>query len=58
MLGRFFERRMDKFIFVSHSPGDAICRDDLMKSIIGEWTVEMDGHARRFEVTYANTAHE
>ena len=58
VLGRFYERGMDVSIFGSHPPGDAIYRNDLMKSVIGEWTIEMDGHERRFKVTYANTFDE
>jgi len=58
VLGRFYERGMDVSIFGSHPPGDAIYRDDLMKSVIGEWTIEMNGHERRFKVAYANTFDE
>jgi hypothetical protein len=29
-----------------------------MKSVIGEWTVETDGHERQFKVTYTNTFDE
>src|SRR5512139_1446153 len=43
VLGRFYERGMDISLFGSHPPGDAIYREDLMKAVIGEWTVEMCG---------------
>jgi hypothetical protein len=58
VLGRFYERGMEVSIFGSHPPGDAIYREDLMKSVIGDWSVEVDGHERRFQVTYANTFDE
>jgi hypothetical protein len=29
-----------------------------MKSVIGDWSVELDGHERQFKVTYANTFDE
>ncbi|MBN1536871.1 MAG: ParM/StbA family protein [Anaerolineales bacterium] len=58
MLGRFYERGMEVSVFGSHPPGDAIYREDLMKSVIGEWIVEMDGRERRFQVSYANTFDE
>jgi hypothetical protein len=58
VLGRFYERGTEVSIFGSHPPGDAVYRDDLMKSVIGDWTVEVDGRERRFQVTYANTFDE
>jgi hypothetical protein len=58
VLGRFYERGMEVSIFGSHPPGDAIYREDLMKSVIGDWSVEIDGHERQFKVTYANTFDE
>jgi len=58
VLGRFYERGMEVYIFGSHPPGDAIYREDLMKSVIGDWSVELDGHERQFKVTYANTFDE
>jgi hypothetical protein len=58
MIGRFYERGLEVAVFGSHPPGDAIYREDLMKSVIGEWTVEMDGHERCYRVTYANTFDE
>ncbi len=58
VMGRFYERGMEVSIFCSHPPGDAIYREDLMKSVIGDWNVEMHGHERKFRVTYANTFDE
>jgi hypothetical protein len=45
-------------MFGSHPPGDAIYREDLMKSVIGDWIVEVEGHERSFKVSYANTFDE
>ena len=58
VLGRFYDRRMEVSIFGSHPPGDAMYRDDLMKSVIGDWTVEKEGRECHFRVTYANTFDE
>lgn len=58
MVGRFYERGMVLSIFGSHPPSDAIYREDLMKSVIGDWNVEVDGHERKFRVSYANTFDE
>jgi hypothetical protein len=33
-------------------------REDQMKAVIGEWTVEVGCHKRRFKVNYANTFDE
>jgi len=57
-LGLLYERSMEVSIFGSHPPGDAKYRDDLMKSVVGEWTVEKGGVERRFRVIYANTFDE
>lgn len=58
VLGRLYEKGMEVSIFGSHPPGDAIYREDLMKSVIGDWVVEIGSHERRFRVTYANTFDE
>jgi hypothetical protein len=58
VIGRLYEKGMEISIFGSHPPGDSIFRDDLMKSVIGDWVVETGGHERRFRVTYANTFDE
>lgn len=58
ILGRFYERGMEISIFGSHPPGDSIYREDLMKSVIGDWDVEVGGHERKFRVSYANTFDE
>jgi hypothetical protein len=49
---------MEISIFGSHPPGDSIYREDLMKSVIGEWVVELDRSEFRFRVNYANTFDE
>jgi hypothetical protein len=56
--GHMYERVMEVSIFGSHPPGNSIYRDDLMKSVIGDWIVETGGHERRFRVSYANTFDE
>ncbi len=58
VLGRLYDRGMEVAVFGSHPPGDAIFREDLMKSVVGEWLVESGGHERRFRVSYANTFDE
>jgi len=58
VLGRLYDRGMEVAIFGSHPPGDAIFREDLMRSVVGEWLVEASGHERRFRVSYANTFDE
>ena len=58
VLGQFYERGMDIAVFGSHPPGDAMYREDLMKSVVGEWTVEVGERESRFKVNYANTFDE
>ncbi len=41
VMGRLFERGREVSLFYSHSPGDAKFRQDLMKSVIGDWDVEI-----------------
>lgn len=45
-------------VFGSHPPGDVNFRQDLMKSVIGNWHIETDGSDCHFRVTYANTCDE
>ncbi len=57
-LARIYERGQEIAIFGSHAPGDVKYREDLMKSVIGEWTVEVGRHEASFRVIYANTFDE
>ena len=45
-------------VFASHPPGDVKYRDDLMKSVVGEWVVETGQSKANFRVTYTNTFDE
>jgi len=49
---------MEVSIFASHPPGDAKYREDLMKSVIGDWHVEARGAERHYRLCYANTFDE
>jgi hypothetical protein len=49
---------MEVSVFGSHPPGDAIYRENLMKSVVGDWVVEIGENERRFRVGYANTFDE
>jgi len=56
ILGRLYEKGIKIAVFGSHPPGDAIYREDLMKSVVDDRVVEADGHEHRFRVSYyANT---
>ena len=57
-LGRLYERGGEINVFGSHPPGDVKFREDLMKSVIGDWHVEIGDSERHFRVTYANTFDE
>ena len=57
-LSRLYERGREMAIFGSHAPGDVKYREDLMKSVIGEWTVEVGRRETGFRVIYANTFDE
>jgi len=57
-LARLYERGREVAIFGSHAPGDVKYRKDLMKSVIGEWTVEVGIRKTSFNVIYANTFDE
>ena len=45
-------------IFGSHAPGDVKYRQDLMKSVIGDWTVEAGERDTKFRVFYSNSFYE
>ena len=45
-------------VFGSHPTGDVQFREDLMKSIVGEWYIEVGKSERNFKVIYANTFDE
>lgn len=45
-------------MFGSHAPGDVNFREDLMRSVIGDWEVEMGESKANFKVIYANTCDE
>jgi hypothetical protein len=57
-LAQLYERGHDVQVFGSHPPGDVSFRDDLMKSVIGDWQVEVGESELHFKVTYANTFDE
>lgn len=57
-MGRLYERGREVSVFGSHPPGDVKFRKDLMKSVIGDWHVEIGDTERYFKVTYANTFDE
>jgi hypothetical protein len=57
-LARLYERGREIAIFGSHAPGDVKYSEDLMKSVIGEWTVEVGKRETGFRVIYANTFDE
>ncbi len=58
VMARLYERGREVRIFASHPPGDMKFRDDLMKAVIGYWTIETGGSERKFRVVYANTFDE
>ena len=57
-LSRLYERGREVAIFGSHAPGDVKYREDLMKSVIGEWTVEVGKRETGFRIIYANNFDE
>ena len=57
-LAQFYGRGREVAVFASHPPGDVKYRQDLMKSIIGEWEVETGQSKANFRVIYANTFDE
>ena len=57
-LGRLYDRSREVSVFGSHPPGDVQYRQDLMESVVGDWTVEIQGRERQFRVSYGNTFDE
>ena len=57
-LAQFYGRGREVSVFASHPPGDVKYRQDLMKSIIGEWEIEIGKSKVHFRVIYANTFDE
>jgi hypothetical protein len=57
-LARLYGKSREVSVFASHPPGDVKYREDLMKSIIGEWEVETIQSKAKFRVTYVNTFDE
>ena len=57
-LVQLYGRGREVAVFASHPLGDVKYREDLMKSIIGEWEVESGQTKSIFRVNYANTFDE
>jgi hypothetical protein len=57
-LAQLYGRGREVSVFASHPPGDVKYREDLMKSVIGEWEVETGRSKANFRVIYANTFDE
>jgi hypothetical protein len=57
-LAQLYGRGREVAVFGSHAPGDVKFRDDLMRSVIGDWEVEIGGSKANFKVIYANTFDE
>ena len=57
-LAQFYGRGREVAVFASHPPGDVNYREDLMKSIIGQWEVECGAIEVTFRITYTNTFDE
>jgi hypothetical protein len=57
-LARLYNRGREVAAIASHPPGDVNYREDLMKSIIGEWEIETGQSKANFRVIYANTFDE
>jgi len=57
-LTQLYDRGREVAVFASHPPGDVKYREDLMKSIIGEWEVETGQARANYRVIYANTFDE
>jgi len=54
-LGRLYDRSRDISVFGIQPPGDVQIRQDLIESVIGDWTINIKGKERLFRVSYANT---
>ena len=57
-LVQLYGRGREVAIFGSHAPGDVKYREDLMRSVVGDWEVEMGESKANFKVIYANTFDE
>jgi hypothetical protein len=57
-VSRLYDHGRELAIFGSHAPGDVKYREDLMKSVIGDWKVEVGKRETSFRVIYANTFDE
>jgi hypothetical protein len=57
-LGRLYKRGREVSIFGSHPSGDVKFREDLMRSVLSDWQVEIGDRESNFRVTYANTFDE
>jgi len=57
-LARLYGRGREVAVFASHPPGDVKYREDLMKSVVGDWVVETVNGKANFKVHYANTFDE
>ena len=57
-LAHLYGRGREVAVFGSHPPGDVKYREDLMRSVIGEWEVEIKQSKINFRVIYANTFDE
>jgi hypothetical protein len=58
VLAQLYGRGREVAVFGSHAPGDVKFREDLMRSVIGDWEVEMGESRANFKVIYANTFDE
>jgi len=58
VLGWVYEKGGEVMVFGSHPPGDLLFREDLMRSAVGEWHIEVGKSERHFKVIYANTFDE
>ncbi len=57
-LSKLYERGREVAVFASYPPGDVKYREDLMKSVIGEWEIESGQSKANFRVNYVNTFDE
>ena len=57
-LVKLYGRGREVAVFGSHAPGDVKFREDLMRSVIGDWEVEIGDGKSNFKVIYANTFDE
>lgn len=57
-LVKLYGRGREVAVFGSHAPGDVKFREDLMRSVIGDWEVEIGNGKSNFKVIYANTFDE